>query len=413
VVLENATVRAAAVSSLAKFGINAVDLGLQKSVSVLLNRCLDDVDDEVRDRAALYLKVFREPPLADVYVKEESVYSLAALESKLVAYVKDPEASHEAFDASSVPKISRAQAAQDAARPSTLDTIGVPAAKKTSATPPPPTAAEAQSAYANQLADVPELSSYGPVLNSSSKLAQLTESETEYQVTCVKHIFKEHIVFQFNVSNTLPDTVLEQVSVIMQPQNDCNLTEDFIIPIPSVTAASSPSIVYVSFTRDDPEQYAVGSFQCLLKFVSKELDPSTGEPEEEGYEDEYQLEEVELSAGGDYLIPSYATFGSEWDRLRTGPNATETFGLSAMESLKAACDSITEVLNMEPLGGTQTPASTSVHTLQLSGLVAGGGGKVLVRCRMTFLKGQGVSLELSVRAEKKAACDLVLAAVGG
>ena len=79
----------------------------------------------------------------------------------------------------------------------------------------------------------------------------------------------------------------------------------------------------------------------------------------------------------------------------------------------AACDSIIEVLNMEALGGSQTAASTSVHTLQLSGMVAGDGGKVLVRCRMTFLKGQGVTLELGVRAEKQQACDLVLAAVGG
>lgn len=68
---------------------------------------------------------------------------------------------------------------------------------------------------------------------------------------------------------------------------------------------------------------------------------------------------------------------------------------------------------MEALGGTQTPASTSVHTLQLSGLVTGGGGKVLVRSRMTFSKGQGVTLELTVRAEKQEACNLVLAAVGG
>jgi coatomer protein complex subunit gamma len=68
---------------------------------------------------------------------------------------------------------------------------------------------------------------------------------------------------------------------------------------------------------------------------------------------------------------------------------------------------------MEALGGSDTPASTSVHTLQLSGLVAGGGGKVLVRCRMTFSKGQGVTLELAVRAEQQSVCDLVLAAVGG
>jgi coatomer protein complex subunit gamma len=129
--------------------------------------------------------------------------------------------------------------------------------------------------------------------------------------------------------------VLEQVSVIMSPQSeDYGLTEDFIIPLPSLTASSSPGIVYVSFTRESPQEYALASFQCLLKFVSKELDPSTGEPEEEGYEDEYQLEEVELSAGGDYIVPSYTAFSAEWDRLRGGATATETFALSAMDSLK-------------------------------------------------------------------------------
>lgn len=46
----------------------------------------------------------------------ESVFSLAALESKLVAYVKDPPAAQKPFDFASVPKISRAQAAQEAAR---------------------------------------------------------------------------------------------------------------------------------------------------------------------------------------------------------------------------------------------------------------------------------------------------------
>jgi len=120
----------------------------------------------------------------------------------------------------------------------------------------------------------------------------------------------------------------------MQPQPDSGLTEDFIIPVPSLTAPTSPSIVYVSYARDSPEDYPIASFQCILRFVSKELDPSTGEPEAEGYEDEYQLEDVELSAGGDYIIPSYTTFDPEWKKLESGANATETFSLSAMESLK-------------------------------------------------------------------------------
>ncbi|EKM61443.1 uncharacterized protein PHACADRAFT_180560 [Phanerochaete carnosa HHB-10118-sp] len=409
VVLENATVRAAAVSSLAKFGLNGLDEKLSKSIKVLLNRCLDDVDDEVRDRAAMYLKVYQEPPLAEAYVKEESVFSLSALEAKLVSYISDPEAVAEPFDVSSIPKISRAQAAKEASRPSTLETLGAPSTSRT-ATPPPPTAAETQSAYAQQLAEVPEFASYGPVLNSSTKPAQLTENETEYQVSVVKHIYKEHVVFQFNVSNTIPDTVLEQVSVVMQAQGETGLTEDFLMPIPQLSSSNSPSIMYYSFTRDTPDEYPMGSFSCVLKFVSKEVDPSTGEPEAEGYEDEYQLEDSELSAA-DYVVPTYVTFASEWDRMRGGVNVTETFSLPAMESLKAACDSIIEILNMQPLGGSEDPQSSTVHTLQLSGLVAGGGGKVLVRSRMTYSKGQGVALELGVRAEKQESASLVVAAI--
>ena len=220
----------------------------------------------------------------------------------------------------------------------------------------------------------------------------------------------------------------------MQPSAESSLTEDFIIPLPSLSSATSPGIVYVSFTRDSPEEYVSGSFQSALKFVSKEVDPSTGEPEEDGYEDEYQLEEVELGAG-DYIIPTYVTFSSEWDRLRGGASATETFSLSAMESLKggatsqfqifitdlrvlfsaAACDSIIEILNMQALGGTEDTSSTSVHTLQLAGLVVGvgGAGKALVRCRMTYSKTQGVTLELGVRAERQEACGLIISAIGG
>ena len=80
------------------------------------------------------------------------------------------------------------------------------------------------------------------------------------------------------------------------PQVDSGLTEDFIIPIPTLTSATSSGIVYVSFPRDTPEEFIQASFQCTLKFVGKEFNPLTSEPVE-GYEDEYQLEDTELAAG--------------------------------------------------------------------------------------------------------------------
>ncbi|KAL3614098.1 hypothetical protein CASFOL_042172 [Castilleja foliolosa] len=57
VILENATVRARVVSTLAKFG--AMIDTLKPRLFVLLRRCLFDIDDEVRDRATLYLKYSR------------------------------------------------------------------------------------------------------------------------------------------------------------------------------------------------------------------------------------------------------------------------------------------------------------------------------------------------------------------
>ena len=46
----------------------------------------------------------------------ESIYSLSALESKLVSYISDPESFDQPFVATDIPKISRDQAAKEAAR---------------------------------------------------------------------------------------------------------------------------------------------------------------------------------------------------------------------------------------------------------------------------------------------------------
>jgi len=55
VILENAAVRASAVAALAKFAARCEDL--RPSILPLLARCLDDDDDEVRDRATMYLRM--------------------------------------------------------------------------------------------------------------------------------------------------------------------------------------------------------------------------------------------------------------------------------------------------------------------------------------------------------------------
>lgn len=68
--------------------------------------------------------------------------------------------------------------------------------------------------YREQLAAVTEFADFGPLFRSS-KSVSLTEAETEYSVSYVKHIFENHCVLQFTMVNTLNDQILENVKVWM------------------------------------------------------------------------------------------------------------------------------------------------------------------------------------------------------
>ena len=81
VILENATVRAAAVTALAKFG--AACLKLRQSTLTLLKRCLHDNDDEVRREAAspLILNSFSNAAHS-FQVRDRATFFIAVLEDE-------------------------------------------------------------------------------------------------------------------------------------------------------------------------------------------------------------------------------------------------------------------------------------------------------------------------------------------
>ena len=347
VVLENAIVRAAAVTALAKFGVTAkggtkVDPEVRRSVIVLLTRCLDDPDDEVRDRAALNLRLIKNEELevAEKFIKNVSLYSLPIFEHQLIMYVTgDQPTFSKPFDLGTVPIVSREQAYAEeriqklsANMPTLKAPITSPSRPAASAPTAPSVSASSVFAntqkYAELLATVPELNAYGALLKSSVEV-ELTESETEYVVSVVKHIFKDHLVLQFLVKNTLNDTLLEDISMITTPADEddgAQLTEDFIIPIPKL-AHDEVGTIWVSF-KTSMEGYATVNFTNILKFTSKEIDPTSGEPEESGYEDEYQVEDLELVAA-DYLVPAFAgSWDDVWEQVgAAGEEATQSYAL--------------------------------------------------------------------------------------
>lgn len=245
-----------------------------------------------------------------------------------------------AFDMSTVPVVTHEQAlAEERTKKltSATPTLKAPSATKKaqangSADGAVSAAAEAQK-HAQRLMQTPELKAHGTLLRSSSPV-ELTESETEYVVTAIKHIYKEHIVLQYDIKNTIPDTILEEVSMVTTPsEDDASLEEEFIIPVPKLPT-DQPGTVYVSFKKVGDTAYPITSFTNILKFTSKEIDPTSGEPDETGYEDEYQVEDLDL-LGSDYVVPAFAgSFDHVWEQTgANGDESSETLQLTSIKSI--------------------------------------------------------------------------------
>jgi coatomer subunit gamma len=159
-----------------------------------------------------------------------------------------------AFNIDSVPLVSKHQEKSNAMkqRGSAMDiatggqAVAI-AAKKEGA----PAAA---TSYSAQMEKIPELVVFGPPFKSSSPV-MLTESETEYVVKCIKHVFADHLVFQFECTNTLNDVVLENVSMQVNLLSSDDEEIRHLLPQFSVPAArltfNTPSSIYVAFKRQE------------------------------------------------------------------------------------------------------------------------------------------------------------------
>ena len=258
-----------------------------------------------------------------------------------------------AFDLSTIPVVSHEQAlAEERTKKltSATPTLKAPSTGPKKGPQVNGTADKGESAlaaaqkHAAALLEIPELKAHGALLHSSQPV-ELTESETEYVVSVIKHVFKEHIVLQYTIKNTMTDTILEDVSVIATPSDDdAGLEEEFSIPLDKLPQ-EQPGTVFVSFKKTTDITYPITSFTNVLKFTSKEIDPSSGEPDESGYEDEYQVEDLDLT-GSDYVTPAYAgSFDHAWEQTgASGDEASETLQLSNIKSISGKPENLSASL---------------------------------------------------------------------
>lgn len=396
VILETAEVRAAAVSALAKFGASSEDL--LPSILVLLQRSMLDEDDEVRDRASFYYGVlsFKDKALSSAYILNTLNIAPVSLERALQQY--NQHVTEKPFDIKSVPTI---QIPTELSKSNLSSGEPISPSKR-----PTEKSATQQDLYTEQLLAIPQFANLGPLFKSSAAIA-LTEADTEYNVKCIKHTFSHYMVLQFDCLNTLNDQLLENVVIKLETSDAYEVIS--YKPCQSL-AYNIPGVAYTLIKiPDDPTQVS-GTFECNMKFTVKDCDPNTGEPDSEGYEDEYALETVEVEVADHVQRVLKPNFSASWEEVGSENELEDTFALS-MPSLDEAIKNIIQFMGMQACERTdKVVEGKNTHVLLLAGIYRGG-HDVLVRAKLVFNDG-GVAMQLTIRSSDEAVTQVIASAVG-
>ena len=420
-VLENSIVRSSAVIALAKFA--AVCGGeVSKNIVILLERCLNDVDDEVRDRAAISLNFINNGKKN--LIVSDSKYDLNALESKLVHYLNNEENFSVKFDISEIRVISSEELKSieydrkiSKLENSNVENNDTPKVEEQKGGTKVESAGDnvandllRQQEYAQELAAIAEFESYGKLTKSTSVPIYLTDKENEIVVSVVKHLFAESqkLVLQYNINKTLPHTVLQDISVIAQPDNEL-YQEDFIVPLAELKPDQT-GIVYVSFSAPAIEdEELLSAFGNTVAYTNKDLDDEGNvDPTDDGWSDEYQIDDLELLAG-DFIIPLYnSNFTSIFDQL---PNQDSgVVNISNVDTIENAVNKVKTALNMMPLDGSDyVPSDITSHTLKLLGKDVWG-GKVGASIRLASTGGKIVA-KVEAKTETENFANVIISSV--
>jgi coatomer subunit gamma len=429
VILENSAVRAAAVSALAKFAAHCPSL--RTSIMTLLKRSLMDEDDETRDRAAIAVSVLEAamenfpyvPPPEDAEAEdipadtpapddtaaflllEPLPMNFDKLERSMKAYMDTPMSmdSPEPITLSSLPIIEDsaadivASSADDggAMVEDTVGSLAEPPKKKEVVDP-------AAAVYA-----IPEFAQLGRAFRSSQPVP-LTELETEYVVQCTKHIFENNVVLQFTVQNTIEDQRLDNVTVLIDDSESEVFSASGEIPVNGIKYGETKNC-FTLLERNAAAALAPAHFTCELRFTVVQVDPATGEEEGDTFEEEYPLEDLEISTSDFMAKVTVPDFRKAWETVGNANEVLEKFALQ-FKRVEDAITAVVDFLGMQPCDGTgsvKPNAGGKPHMLHMSGVFVGG-QQVLARAQIA-MQGEsgGVILKIAVRSEDETVSRMV------
>ncbi|XP_033330766.2 coatomer subunit gamma isoform X1 [Megalopta genalis] len=397
VILESASVRAAAVTALARFA--AACPPLLPNVLVLSSRCQLDSDDEVRDRAAYYCAILQQQsdPTILLPLVQPPHLSVRGLEIALMKYMHT--SMNEPFDISQIPSTQTVD--------ESLKAVDQIVDKKRRSL-------IRERCIIDRLLDIPQLEVLicNSILVKSSPEFDLTESETEYHVKCIKHTFSDLVVLEFDCMNTLRHQCLEDVTVALDLFRE-GYTVVCEIPCPALHYYE-PAATYTVLKYPEDLQASITTLPATLRFTAQDFHPTTGEFPP--YKDEYMLDIVELTLADQIrgLSETSTDFNTAW-AAGTAQGYTkleETFALGpSVFSLEGAVQILTEFLGLDQVDRTnRIQSGATAHNLLLGGYFRGD-KEILARARLA-LSGTQVTMQLTVLCSDPDVAELIISSVG-
>lgn len=259
--LEASPVESAAATALAKFG---VDPQLRDSIIVALDRSSLYKDDDVRDRDVFYKNILsaQDPILNSKFITDpHQPVSIADLESKLTKYLEG-----------------------DCAVPFSMDSVD---AKSTLVVDVAPKVEEEDDdSVENHVQQATELFkelNIGKLIRSAGPI-HMTDSVSEFVIDCSVHIFKDFIVLQFEILNTVEGLTLENVSIEMDEPDRLRIAGSTTCPTLAYDQKASvfTCLELISAESRNERAYFTG---VSMKYLYKDLESI------EAIEDSFPLED--------------------------------------------------------------------------------------------------------------------------
>jgi len=418
VILENAQVRAAAVSALGAFAIRCPQLA--GSIRQLLKRCQTDEDDEVRDRATTCLALItKEPERSDTILLAPLPSKASILEEQLKLYQQQMPSGPVTFAALphvAVKEKTDHELAVENAPSKKMMTMdeGVEGESHVHERAP---------ASQEELFAIPQFASYGQLFKSSEAV-ELTERETEYLVRCVKHVFPNHVVLQFFLTNTLNDQLLTDVKIqltpAVEPGTEPTWAVHHVVPVKRLPYDITKS-AFVSLARKNQEGGLAPppqTFAAQLLFTVHDVDPDAPQSEnddeenEGGFPETYAINDFEIGIADFMQKKAQNDFKGAWDAVGDKAEFRDQFALPD-NSLDAACKSVIDFLGMRVCENTDVVAhNASKHSLLMAGNFIGN-KRVLAHALLTFDDKKQIILKIAVRSDDPDVSKAVLQCISG